>query len=387
MSTELIKINDDDFGNLVQLPGLYEKNLTRVAAAESAVAMYFAPWSAIKDIKTVSFETAEAILSPLRQLRTLAADLEVSLHAERSPHTRKMTAVAGAVIDLEKRTKVRVDQIAAAENAWQTELLRRSKAAKDAADKVTKDAQSKVTAIAAIVQQMNVNFGKNLIASVESMTTKFNEQTIESLPGWIGQLKKWNGGSYDPNMLLPYTGEVAHIQQALLDVGTLGDEYLLRIRDAITYLEDCVPGRMAQLKTPNDTVGEVVRVNDFAATILADVAQRNEITQQEEARDNLNASFGAGLSAPMQESAGAKGKVVKKKYLVESRQAIQAIMQSWVTYSLPLLSIEELNAKLSFMRTAAGERLNAGHPALEAPGLSVIDDIATRTQRTKGMPA
>lgn len=386
MSTEIVKINDEQFGNLVHMPALYEKNLPRVVGCEAQIAMYFEPWSAIKDIKTVSFETAEAILTPLRQLRTLAADLEVGLNIERKPHTQKMAAIVSLFTDLEKRTKTRVDQIVGAENAWQLELARRAKAIIDAADKVTKNAQAKITAIAAIVQQMNTNFGQKLIVIIESMTTKFNEQTIESLPGWIGQLKKWNGGEFDINMLLPYTGESEHVTQALLDVSTLGDEYLLRVRDAITYLEDCVPGRILQLKTPNDTVGDVVRVNDFASIILADISQRNEVAQQEESRDKLNASFSA-MAEPIQESAGAKGKVQKKKYLVESRHAIQAIMQSWVTYSLPLLSIEELNAKLSFMRTAAGERLNAGHPALEAPGLSVIDDIATRTQRTKGTPA
>lgn len=380
MSTELIKISDEAFGELINLPRIYDKNKLRVDTFDAAAAQYFTPWSNVKDITKLTFEEGEALLTPLRKLRSKGADLETSINTERGPHTRKLTQIASVLISLESTVKIRTTQIAGAENAWQTELKRRADVTATATANALAASNKEIADVNAIVQQINTNFGYKTQAAIIAMGGKFNQQTADTLQGYVNSLTAWsNKVVFAWDIVMPLTGTVEHIAKAQTQtLAVLTLEFPKQIKEAVQYLADLVPGRLIQLQEPAE---QVVDVNTFASTVMETVNTMNAAAEVDATRQTLNAGFSAA-AAPVQQSAGSKGKVEKKKYLVESKEGMQAIMQSWVTYSMPLLSMDELNTTLSFMRTAAAKRLNEGHPELISPGLKVVDDIQTRAART-----
>lgn len=380
MSTELqVLFQDNAYGELVKLPTVYKECETSTINAEAAADKYYAAFSAVVDISKISVEDMEAILTPMRKIRVKLSDAEKAINDKRSPHTRFFDKVGGAFISLEKRVKAKLDLFAKGENLWQTELLRRKKAADDLAAQKLLDAQAKIQKVAAITKQINERFVALLVTDITGMTKKFYEQSNDKLFPFVIALKKWKP-VFKVEALGELTGEIDHIGQALLDTKAgMELEYPRRLREEIEKLEEAIPGRIAELGRGEDSQEK------FLAQISEGAAQLTE-SMNEEVNNNatvqsMNASFTNTVTVPILDSAGGKGKAVKKKYQCDSHEALQVIAQSWFTHNFKLLSLEEANKKLSFMRTAADERLNNGQPVLQAKGLSVIDDVRTKINR------
>jgi hypothetical protein len=58
------------------------------------------------------------------------------------------------------------------------------------------------------------------------------------------------------------------------------------------------------------------------------------------------------------------------------------MLQSFVKHDLATMTLEEVQKKLGFVRTACEGRLNRGE-TIEAEGLKVEDDYSTRTRKTQ----
>jgi hypothetical protein len=119
-----------------------------------------------------------------------------------------------------------------------------------------------------------------------------------------------------------------------------------------------------------------------AASVKAEVEERKDAIEQTAQIDQVNAAFDvASKATPATEIA--KGTVVKQKYQAKSHKGHVAIIQWWVANCMNLMTLEELQTKLSFMRTAADKSLNEGKGRIEADGLEVVEDYSTRTTRSR----
>lgn len=371
---EIAKIDDAAFGDLIHLPKLYEQNKAACERAEAAVALAFEPWSKV-DIKKIKPEEAEALLAPIIELRGQLLTAHEFFVNDRTPHTRKMSAIASVFIDLEKRIDIRRQQCAGAENAWVAEIIRRKKEQEDAAAAFLKEKQKEIDACAEIQKQILANFQVKFSEQITQMVDAFYKKSIEELDDYIKTLYDWlKTATIEYSVLLVgLEGTMGQILKASSGIKSKVESlYKDSLTKQIDDLADKVAGRKEQLRTNSAPPVEFTAEN--ALNVADDLLS---IVEDKQNADSLNAAFSSQAQVDLPAPSGR----IKKKYVVESKEAMQAIMQSWVTFNMPLLSMEELNTKLSFMRTAAAQRLNDGHPPLEAKGLSIVEDVQTRTRR------
>lgn len=375
--TPAIIIDDMDFGKLIELPKMYKEDLLSTNAATKA-ANALLPAIEVLDLTKADAAVMETSLAPVRVLRANLDKMEKIVNERRTPHTRKMDAIAALFIALEKRLANDRHRCKLLEDKWQIELQRRSDAAAAAAAKLLTEANEKVQKVADIKKEIYAKFAAALNETVLSMHTKFYAQTIPSIEGFTKALSAWTPVFVFDAAIQNLAGEIEHIVQARLDTeAQLKAEYLNRSISERDKLIDMKAGRIEQLRAGE--VAQLVPIQEVTATGYI------EAVEEESSKKMMDNSFEAAGSyaAAIPVSAGAKGAVKKRKYLVETHEGMKAIIQSWMTFNFGLLTVEELNTKLSFMRTAASERLNAGNPILEAKGLTVIDDISTRTIKHK----
>lgn len=377
------KIDDEDFGKLIDLPKIYNEAITSALNARSVTDKLMTPWEAIPDLKTADARAVEAILSHVRTLRVKLAATKQKLELVRKPHTDKMRAIVSAIVAQENAVEADFQRTKKAEDDWQLEILRRNNEAKRLADTKFAEAQATIKRKAEIAKVINATFGKDLTDRIVSMHKKFYDFTdVVLLTNWISTMKKWvpvYDGKEVQREAVGALNEILAVRASLIE--GFKTEYADRCAAERNTLIDLLPGRIIQLQS-GSPVEQVVDVDNFASSVLHAVRAMNEVVSDDATKESINASFDAAPELVL-ESGGGVGKRVKKKYKCDSAEALQTIMQSWVTFNMKLLSIEELNKKLSFMRTAADVRLNEGAPILEAKGLSVVDDISTRTKSTK----
>lgn len=383
-TTDLVpyKMADERFGALIEMPKMYASHKLSADNAVMFTNKIMKSFESIPDLTKADAAAVEAILKPVRELRVKLEATEKKINTERKPHTQKMDEVGGKLIENEKTVAAQKERTKKAEDTWQLEILRREKAAvKDAADKLAVT-QATITRKASIATAINAQFGSDLTSRIVDMHKKFYSfADPAALTAWIGAMKSWVP-LYNPLTLTnAIQGDAAEIQEVKnqLVPGFL-KEYDQRCTHERNNLVDMLAGRIEQLKAGAGSAEVVVDVDKFSEVVTSAVADMNQSVSDDAQKASINASFDSA-AVPVVVSGGGKGKVVKKKYKADSMEALQAIMQSWVQNNMRLHSIEELNKKLSFMRTAADVRLNEGSPVLEAKGLSVVDDISTRSAR------
>ena len=99
MSTELIKIDDEQFGKLIEMPELYKKNLAIIEKAKPYIQLQFECYD--KVIATTDV-LDNGWIKPIQDLRALCATRKKEFEAERKPHTQKMDAIKSLFTALEK---------------------------------------------------------------------------------------------------------------------------------------------------------------------------------------------------------------------------------------------------------------------------------------------
>ena len=104
------------------------------------------------------------------------------------------------------------------------------------------------------------------------------------------------------------------------------------------------------------------------------------VESEANANKMANAFEHAAIAPSVQVSSGT---VQKKKYAPATPKEFIPIIQWWVANTMPFLTIDELNKKLSFMLTAANKALNEG---TKIEGVKTVDDFSTRTSRKKAEP-
>lgn len=361
------------FGKLIDLPKIAEANRLSIQAATERTKVVLAPFKLL-DLKTAPLEVLEAAIAPVRVIRAKLATTEENIHNTRMPYTRKLDEIASVFTSAEKEVHALFTECKTADDDLQREIARRNKAAADAAAKVLQEKQERIDKIATITKDIYKKAAAYLTAVIVAMHTKFYAQSAEALPAFVKTLSTWTPVFNFDIAIKDLTGEIDHIAQARLDTKkSCETEFVDSCINEREKLVDMLAGRLEQLKEPSTPI------EPPPISFTAD--DKTEAIDDEASKNKMQATFEA-IPEPTILSAGAKGKVVKKKYVADTHDALKTLLQSWVTYSFPTMTVEELNTKLSFVRTAASERLNAGHPILEAKGLSIVEDIHTRTQRT-----
>jgi uncharacterized protein (DUF2164 family) len=378
---ELVKIDDQAFGDLINLPRIYDDGKVRVDNAKAAHAHFIAAFNNVKNIREIKAEDMEKIMDPIRKVRGNMVALKQSLNDARKPLTKKMDDVKTAIVSLENDVEDFIAEEKKAEDNWQLELLRRQKQA--AADAQTKldDAKKKIEGIASVKRQINKMYVAYVATTLAGMMHKFKEKTADTLQAFVDSLVKWAPvAQFDLTKTgWALTGHIDWIGQAILDSKEpLALDYKARIKEAVDHLADMVPGRLNELMTgAPDTDATVPDLSDLGEMLNASV-------DEEVSKESMNATFETHAAVTViAPSTALKGAKQKKKYNVTTHEGMQLIIQSWVTHNFKLLSMDELNKKLSFMRTAANERLNSGQPILSGKGIEVVDDISTRANKSE----
>jgi hypothetical protein len=86
------KIDDEAFGNLIQMPGIYNEGLERVTNAKTYTDSLLSPLDGI-NINEVDGIEMEALMVPIRDCRVFVAEAIEEMNGKRSPHTKKMDAI------------------------------------------------------------------------------------------------------------------------------------------------------------------------------------------------------------------------------------------------------------------------------------------------------
>lgn len=383
-TTDIIKIDDEAFGNLINLPRLYTANKASVAAAQRAADLYLKEFEGI-DWTNVDLVALAPKLANITTLRTKFAGTIKRLNEERMPHADKMRSIVSAFVALENDVIALQDKCATIENAREVEVKRRNKAVTDAAALVTKNKQDRINRIAALETAFYNAYDTMARTEMTAMVTKFFDKAADDLDAYVTSLEGWSKKGIVlqiGNVTKNIPGVADELFEAIGKVtAPLTRQYTEFFEMAILRLRDDVPGRLLQLQAKAPVLTAEVKaavVEQASAGLSQVVSSMVSATQLDAQRDTMNAAFDGAAAAPV--GVKAKGTREKRMYKVDSIKGMQAIMQFWVTNSMKTLSMVELNKKLSFMRTAANAALNAGGPEIQAEGLSIVDDIRTTTR-------
>lgn len=402
-STEVIKIDDANFGELIQMPKIFEKNKMRVETAEVYTAQTLALVEGI-DLTQVDGLEMEAKMAPIRELLDLLADAEREINAERKPHTQKMDDIKKLFTGLENRLGGLTEKAKAKVNAWEGEKYRRQQTAQKETQRLADKAEEKVRIKSRFIQSLNDGYTRAILAEILGMNKAFNSKTADELPTYGEALLNWTPEMEEefvaeviraalPPAAHHDTNEITAIRhEATVEVvGGLRDQWRSRVSEDKQRLVDLIPSRITELQeaAANQDAADAMkqRETDEAAQLTQQVTQEGsamqEVAESNQQTEALTAVANVAVQAtPVVRMAS--GSSVKKKYKVSTHAGMVALLQSYVKNDLAKLTPDEVNTKFSFIRTACDKRLNQANPEeIKAAGLEVVEDITTRRGGSK----
>lgn len=392
MSNELIK--SDEFS---VLPAIHINSRERIEKAKAYTTLQLSAVLLV-NLQEVDAVFMEGLLVPVINLRALLVEAKGEIEAARKPFTQRMDAVKKLFTAIEAEFEEQIQKVATVQNKWELEKLNRQRISDQKAEQDLAKKQAKINGELRMRNDINQAFAQLLVTDMQRMTEKYYSKTSAELAEFGQAIKAWNPALYIEdyvtmskvhcNILHHSLEECTEILKTIAEelYPGLADEYTTKMSEKRDYLVDLIPSRIIEL-TEGDPVEAAQRIADEKAetlsTVMAVVGEKLELNTMNADTEKLSAHFEVMPSGPVLEKA--KGAVVKQKYVATSHKAIAAILQSWVKNSMPKLTIPEIEKKLSFMFTAANDRLNdkKNPERLEAEGLNVIDDVSTRNAKAK----
>jgi hypothetical protein len=397
---QLQRIDDEAFGQLIEMPRIYERNQLRVVKAKEYSASLLAK---IKDvnIEEIDGQEMEALMIPIRECRALAAEAVEEIKGERMPHTRKMDAIKSVFTGQEGELQGVVDLCKAEDNRWETEKLRRQRAAQKKVQDDANKAEDKVRIRSTYTQAFNNEFTRLILAEILGMNKAFNAKTADELPAYGEALLNWVPeidealGSFSLRIASSYFKEnelldICHEVRTELLTSML-IQWTARVNEDKVRLIDMIPSRIAQLQEA--AAGSALSATEKEAQEIAQQAQQeaeiiSQVQQMGQSMQDAAVSAAQGETMDAVAAIAAKatpvvamasGTKVKQKYKVTSHQGMVALITAYVKHDMKNLTVDELNTKFSFVRTACDKRLNqAPVEIIESTGLEVIEDVSTR---------
>jgi hypothetical protein len=387
---------------LSNLPDTLVANSSLADRAVNAVTGQLAPFKAI-DLTTVPVDTMEQHDATLATLQSKLKESYNLMNERRSPFTRLFTEITSKFTAEEKKVVEIGNEVKALRDNWQREKARRNSIEQEKAAKELEKKQALIDAKTYIAKCIIDKFTAHGVAVVKRMHAKFYEQNATELTEYADALGKWSPVLDDPNwdsftqlianskpqLITPeqhaaLLREVCAEQRPKLEKEWI--ESMTRERDGLIEM---VPSRKMELeriagdaeakRQADERIAQEAKDREEAAK--RDAEDKAQALEQTASVDSLNASFDvAAQSTPV--VGMAKGTVVKKKYQPKSHKAWAAMLQSWVKNDMANMTLDELQKKLGFVRTACEGRLNKGE-VIEAEGLEAVEDYSTRAATKK----
>jgi hypothetical protein len=385
------------------LSNLPDTLVANSSLADRAVAKVRADLGALTpgDITTVKVELMESNDAQLAGLQSKLKEAYNLMNERRSPFTRLFTEITSKFTAEEKKVVEIGNEVKALRDSWQREKARRNSIEQEKQAKELEKKQALIDAKTYIAKCIIDKFSTHAVAAIRRMHEKFYAQGAKELEAYAAALGKWSpvldAPTWDsftqlianskPQLITPeqhaeLLREVCADQRPKLEKEWI--ESMTRERDGLIEmvasrkmeLERIAGDAEAKRQTDERIAQEAA---EREAQAKRDAEDKAQALEQAASVDSLNASFDvAAQSTPV--VGMAKGTVVKKKYQPKSHKAHVAIIQWWVKERMSSMTLEELQTKLSFMRTAADKALNEG-TIIEADGLEVVEDYSTRSSR------
>lgn len=385
------------------LSNLPDTLVANSSLAERAVAKVTADIAQIKtiDLTTVDAQTMEVHDATLAGLQGKLKESYTIMNERRSPFTRLFTDITSRFTAEEKKIAEIGNEVKAIRDGWQKEKARRNAIAQADQQKELERKQALIDARTYFARCIIDKFTSHAVEAIKRMHSKFYAQDEKSLDAYTAALSKWTP-ALDSNTWNLFLEGIINPKPQLLTKEQC-DDLLREVQDeqrpklSAEWAESMTRERDALVELSPSRKMELQRIaNDATAAAEAQVRiEQEQRDREEQARkeaedkaqaltaaadvDKMNSAFDtAAQSAPV--VGIAKGTVVKKKYVPKSHKAHVAIVQWWVSNCMAKMTLDELQTKLSFMRTAADKALNDG-VVIEADGLEVIEDYSTRASR------
>jgi len=200
---------------------------------------------------------------------------------------------------------------------------------------------------------------------IERMIATYNGKQADQLDQFCLTLKGMN---------LQKFGQTKGIAESYMPL------FIKAMGEHITTLVENAPSRKIEL---------IRNAKELAEWDQQQAENRKQQQQREEAdaleqlhakaeQERLQTTFST-MAQPVETPSQAIGVSIKKKYAPINHAGHLAIIKWWTSAVLPSMTMDELQSKLSFMRTAADKALNAGEK-IESMGLSIVDDVKTRVK-------
>jgi hypothetical protein len=376
-------IDQEQFGNLVNIPRIVNENTNQAARAVAAIRNKVADIKLV-DITTVDANQMELRYQDLQQLIVKGKNTLEVLEQRRKPYTSFFDSVRKLFTTSEKEVTDQLASLKEVMDSWQREKARRAAEAQRKLDQEIADKQEAIR----IKSEQTTRYTNAILIEIGRliglMNQKFNQHTIDSIDSYAITLRAFlpvlSSAEYEKLL-----GEATPLASELF--GTLSTDFVTKLTAERDRLLDLIPSRKAELERMVSDASARAEAEARLAKEAQERAQALETQQrelEEQARltaeaETMNATF--DLASEATPVVGiTKGTVVKKKYKVTSQAAMIALLQSYIKYNLPLLTIEEMNTKFSFVRTAADKRLSDGE-VIQAQGLEVVEDFSTRATR------
>jgi hypothetical protein len=380
----------------VDLPGIYAQSRLRLENAKSYTDLQFAAVDLV-DIKTVDADFMEGLMFPIRELRSLLAEAGTEVEAERKPSTTKADAIKSLFTAIEKGFKDLGIRCSALENKWETEKFERARLAEIKKNSELLKANERALLVQRFTNGINRALASQIVEDVAKARAAYYSKTADELAEFGQALNQWAPELTDADLTAFTAPEMisrAALQHKPEEVKEILDsvvssiwpavkaEYKVALEAEITTLVTFVPTQIDALRAGEGvTVAEVEQSTAAFAEAKSQELQDKELAAEATAEvDGMNAAFDIAANTSVYVGPS-KGTRVKKKYQVDSHKGMAAIIQQWVAREMPLMSVTELEKRLSFMVTAANVRLNKDE-RIEASGLKIVDDISTVRRKT-----
>jgi hypothetical protein len=369
--------------------------------------------SEIEPLKNIDLTTVDALVmeqndQKLNDLQVKLKESYTIMNDRRKPYTQRMDEIKSMFTAEEKKIIDIGSEVKAIRDNWNKEKARRTQILEDEKKRKAEKAQALIDCKASIVKHFNDVSADTIVKLIYRMYDKFHSFDIPGLKAYEPQLKNWKPdldietwnawcGSFKIDTVSPLlTSE--EFNQVFIEVGEsegpkLKSLYTNRLIEERDKLLETFPSRIRELEKIS-TDADAAKISeqrlqkereDMAAKLEQEKMDREQAIQTEAEAESLNTSFEiASEATPV--VGMSKGTVVKKKYQAKNHKAHVAIVQWWVQNCMSKMTLDELQKKLSFMRTAADKALNEG-TTIEADGLEVVEDYSTRATREKEVAA
>lgn len=388
MTNELIVAEVKTLSNV---PDTILQNSSLAERAKAACTVTITAVRAL-DMLTAPAEVMEAHDANLATLQTKLGDATKIMLSRRTPFTKFFDVVRSKFTDQEKIITETENEVKTLRSKWQAEKSRRNEIAAAKVRQELAKANEATELKANLTMQINANYLQQVASEKTRMINFFYSLSIEDI-----QRASFLNGNFPTDNIFKFAAPVLNlttvneyelirdevISKSLYDLQCRWDENITEENNRLRLL---IPGRIDELETVTNTKKHTEdliasELKNLEAEVLEEASNFQQAIATEKETEQMDALFEASKNIGSTLTA-TKGATVKRKYNATTHAAHVAIIQYWVKNCMSLLTIDELNTKLSFMKTSAEAALNKG-VELTANGLLVEENHSVRRSTKK----